>query len=244
MSTAVRRRWAAKRGVLLGACVAITVQVTAAAASMPLTSEHLTTTATCALVSYPATSSYSFDSFVDQNNAGANSGTNNNLTLQSQPSKNRRVYIRFDLTSCLYAVPSGAIVRSATLRLSEAGALPAVCRTYDVFRNTSGPWTESGVTWTNQPAGTTVNQPPTAQRTSSQDVGTPTACANHTGTAYVAWDVKADVAAFLAGTATNYGWMLRDDTEDSGTTYKVNFSARDQANLALAPQLLVTYTLV
>lgn len=232
-----------RAAVLLAMSIALSVPLSAGAAALSLTSQHVTTTATCALVSYPKTSTFSIDSFVDEGNTSANNGTGNNISVQSQTSKNRRGYVQFDVANCLFAPPSTAIVRSAILRLDEAGPLPSTCRTYDVFRNTAA-WGETTITWANQPQSTSSNQPPTSSRTASQDLGSPTTCANHTATTYVAWDVTADVSAFIAGTATNDGWMIRDDTEDNATAVKVNFSARDQNNLALAPQLMVTYTLV
>ena len=233
----------ARRGLAAAAVAAVAVPLPALAAALTLTSEHLTTTATCALVSYPKTSTYSIDSFVDGGTPASNNGTVNQLKLQSQAGHNQRVYVKFPTTGCLFAPPAGSIVRSATLRLFEAGALPGVCRTYDVFR-ASGSWTETGITWTNQPEGTTSNQPASASRTASQDVGNPATCANHTSNAYVDWSVTSDVAAFLAGTATNDGWMIRDDAEDAATAEHVAFSAREQNNLAQAPQLLMTYTSV
>ena len=54
-------------------------------------------------------------------------------------------------------------------------------------------------------------------------------------------DVSTDVGAFVAGTATNNGWMIRDDTESSATARTVTFSAKDLGTLAQAPQLVVTY---
>jgi hypothetical protein len=217
--------------------------VHAAAASISLTSQHLTTTATCALVSYPASSTYGTDSWVNQSVAGQNNGTATQLTIKSLTNGNDRLYARFDLTKCLFAPPAGAIVRSATLRVFET-ALPAACNTFDVFRNSST-WAETTVTWTNQPAGTTANQPPTAQATSqSVSVGSPGTCAIHTTNTYVTWDVKTDVAAFLAGTATNYGWMIRNDTEGQSSAQTANFAARELNTLADAPQLLITYSRV
>ena len=47
-----------------------------------------------------------------------------------------------------------------------AAACRAVCRTEDLFR-VGASWTEAGITWNNQPFGTTVNNPATAQRTSA-----------------------------------------------------------------------------
>jgi hypothetical protein len=243
MRSRLGTRSARRRGLVAALLAAIAAPLAASAATLSLTSQHLTTTATCALVSYPKTTTYSTDSFVNQASAAQNNGTATSVTLQSKASQNQRIYVRFDLTSCLFAPPSGAIVRTATLRMLETGALPNVCRTYDVFRNTTA-WGETTITWTNQPAGTTANVPASAGRTSSQDLGSPTTCANHAATTYVNWDVTADVSAFLGGTATNDGWMIRDDVEDAAPAVKVNFFARDQNTLIDAPQLLITYSLV
>ena len=231
------------RGITAALIAVAAVPLTSSAAGLSLTSEHLTTTATCALVSYPTGSVYSTDSFVASNNTSQNNGAVKNLTVQSQSGNNQRIYVGFDIPSCLFAPPSGAIVRSATLRMLENGALGTTCRTYDVFRNTVA-WGESTITWANQPAGTASDVPASGTRTSFQDVGAPTTCANHTTGVYVSWDVTTDVAAFLDGTATNDGWMIRDDAEDAATGVHNKFFAREQNTLIDAPQLLITYTKV
>jgi hypothetical protein len=216
-----------------------------AAAGIALTSQHLTTTATCALVSYPATSLIGVDAWVEQQHSARNNGTGTTLTISSFGTNTDRADVQFDLTRCAFAPPTGAIVRSATVRLFES-ALPAACETYDIFRNTAS-WTETGVTWATQPAPatTTINQPAGTLATSkSATVGTPGTCGIHAANSYVTWDVTSDVSAFLAGTATNNGWMIRDDVEGQGSAETLTLAARELGTLADAPQLLVTYTLV
>jgi len=97
-----------------------------------------------------------------------------------------------------------------------AMVLPA-CRTDDAFRVTSS-WTESRITWNNQPFGTTLNNPASGQRTDAITVGS-TPCQNTTNSSYVTgWSVAADVQAFIGGSATNNGWMFRDDVEGGSPT--------------------------
>ena len=53
--------------------------------------------------------------------------------------------------------------------------------------------------------------------------------------------MTADVASFVAGTATNFGWMIRDDTEGSAATRTATFAAKELGTVAQEPQLVVTY---
>jgi len=64
----------------------------------------------------------------------------------------------------------------------------------DVFRATSS-WNQASVTWNNKPTIAGV-------KTSTTDL-----IDDQPG--WYAWDVKADVEAFLAETYTNYGWLLK-----------------------------------
>ena len=106
----------------------------------------------------------------------------------------------------------------------------------------SATWTETGITWNNEPFGSTINNPPTASRSGSFTVGTPAGCQNQaTGTYLVGGTVTSDVASFVLGTVTNFGWMLRDDAEGSATTRTVTFSSKELATVGQAPQLVVTY---
>jgi hypothetical protein len=209
------------------------------ASTLSLASKSLTVYRTCTLTATPSTSTVDVDSFVNQAAANGTNGTATTMDSQSSNGANRRIYIRYDLTKCRPAIPATASVKSAVLRL-YVSVIPAVCRTEDVFRVTSS-WIETTITWNNQPFGTSVNNPPTAQRTSAITIGG-APCQNTAAGTYVnGWDVTADAAAFVAGTATNNGWMVRDDTENSATARLARFSTREANVLAQSPQLIITY---
>ena len=85
-------------------------------------------------------------------------------------------------------------------------------------------------------------QPPSGSASNSFTIGTPAGCQNLTNNAYIVGAIMtADVAAFVAGTATNFGWMLRDDVEGSTSTITSTFSAKNLGTASQAPQLVVTY---
>ena len=208
------------------------------AASLPVASQSLTPLRTCSVTATPATTTSVADAAVRQGSPASNFGTTTSMDVASGNGANRRIHVRFDLAGCSPAIPSTAIVRTAMLRLYMT-TVPGMCRTLDIFRVTTS-WTEPGVTWNNQPFGTTINNPASGSRTDSFDVGTPGSCENRV-TGYVSGaSVTADVAAYVAGT-TNNGWMIRDDTEGSSTTRTGTFSTKELATIAQAPQLVVTY---
>jgi hypothetical protein len=225
-------------GVLIGAGV-----VSGRAASISLTSQTLTPYRTCTLTATPATATVASDTTARQGSATTNFGTLTTLTVSSANAANQRIYLRFDLTRCTPAIPSTATVRLATLRLFVT-ALPAVCRTIDLFPATAT-WMETGLTWNNQPFGTTTNNPPSANRTRTFNVGTPIGCQNRTNNSYVVGaTVTTDVAASVAGSTTNFGWMLRDEVEGSATARTTTFSAKNLGTAAQGPQLVITYVTV
>lgn len=219
--------------VLLGL---VTTGGVASAASVPVSSKPLVVYRSCVLTAYPASTTVAIDSYVDQHNSGTNYGTATTLSVRSQNnSYNRRTFVEFDQTKCSPSIPSGATVTNATLGL-YVSSLPGACRTYDLYRVTrsSTQWVETGtgsITWDNAPAVVT-------NATSSATVGA-SSCGG-TGVAYVSWDVTADVALFVSGT-NNRGWMIRDHTESSSTTYTATFSAKNLGTLAQSPQLVMTY---
>jgi hypothetical protein len=235
-------------GLLPLAAVALTAGATlsaivggagGSAAGLSLSSAALTPYRTCVLTATPSSTSVVSDAEVRQANPGTSYGTQTTMAVSSAASSNRRVYVWFDLTACAAAIPATASVRAATLRL-YASALPPACRTLDIFRATAS-WTETGLTWTNQPFGTAINNPASGSRSTSFDIGTPTGCANRTAGYVAGVDVTSDVAAFVSGSATNRGWMLRDDAEGSATARTVTFSAKQLGTIGQAPQLVVTW---
>lgn len=212
------------------------------AAALNLASQTLTPYRTCTITATPATTTTVIDADARQGSAGSNFGTASTIAVSSGANINQRVHVRFDLSQCSPAIPSSATVRLATLRL-YASALPAACRTVNLFR-VAASWTETGLTWTNQPFGTAINNPPSASRSGSFAVGTPTGCQNQAAGYVIGGTVTSDVAAFVAGGATNFGWMLRDDVEGSSTTRTVTFSAKNLGSVAQGPQLVITYVTV
>jgi hypothetical protein len=213
------------------------------AASLSITSQALTPYRTCTLTATPATTAVVADTTVRQGSPATAGGALTSLTVSTAPAANQRAYLRFDLAQCHPTIPATATVRLATLRLFST-ALPAACRTNDVFLDTAA-WDEATVTWNTQPFGKTLNNPATATRTDSFNVGTPAGCENLTNLAYITGaTVTTDVAAFVAGSATNFGWMLRDDVEGSATVRTWTTASKDLGTLARAPQLIVTWVAV
>lgn len=238
----MNRRWSWVTALALGLLVGLSA-IRGAAASLSLTSQDFTPYRTCTITATPAITSAVIDATVRQGSATTNFGAITTLTVSSGSGVNQRIYLKADLTVCSPAVASSAIVRLATLRLYMT-AVPAACRTLDLFPVTVA-WTETGITWNNQPFGTTINNPATGSRTGSFSVGTPVGCQNQVAGSYVVGGtVTNDVAGFVAGGSANLGWMIRDDAEGSATTRTVSFSAKELATAAQEPQLVITYVTV
>jgi hypothetical protein len=219
------------------------VPVIGRAATLGLTSQALTPSRTCTITATPSSTTAVADASVRQASATSTFGTSTTNNVATATGANRRLYVRFDLSVCSPVIPSTAVIRLATLRLFVTG-LPASCRTIDVFRVTTA-WTEAALTWNNQPFGTAINNPAASAASDTFFAGTPTGCQNATTGVYLTGaNPTADVAAFVAGTASNLGWMLRDDVEGSSTAFTQTTSAKDLGTLAQAPQLVVTYVLV
>jgi hypothetical protein len=243
MSAADRRSVFVGTAVLLAVLALLVGLMVGHAAGLNLASQTLTPYRTCVITATPASTTAVVDASVRQGTANGNFGTTNTVDIASTNAANRRLYLRFDLTVCSPAIPATATVRLATLRL-YATALSAACRTIDLFRVTAA-WTETTLTWVNQPFGTTLNNPASGTAVDTFTLGTPAGCQNQaTGIYMVGANPTADVAAFVAGSATNNGWMLRDDVEGSATARTETFSAKDLGTLAQAPQLVITYVLV
>ncbi len=209
----------------------------AVAAPVTVSSSDLTTFRSCTLAAISPLSGVATDATVDQNSPGSTLGLATSLTLTSRSSRNTRVYLRFDLSSCDPVIPATASIDRALLRVAPS-AVASACRTYDIFRVTSS-WMETAIRWNNQPFGTTLNDPPTASRTASSNIGAAPCANTQINVPTSGWDVTADVRLFHTGTS-NFGWMIRDDVENSGTTRTTTLYAREQGSVA-SPQLIVTY---
>jgi hypothetical protein len=156
------------------------------------------------------------DSWIDQNSASNNFGSDAILKVRSQgPSDNFRALIRFALPT---SVPQGCVVQSATLRLYAASA--TTDRTLQAIR-VADDWAENSVTWSNQP------QTTGDAATASSDSG------------YREWDVTTQMqAGYDAG--TNNGFLIWDAAEgDSGSEQQ--FHSREKGENP--PMLVITFAL-
>lgn len=169
----------------------------------------------------------SSDAELDQASPTTNAGSSIQMrTYPWSPSWTRRSIVKFDLSS----IPTGSQVSAATLTLAETGTFGST-RTIGVHRVTTN-WTESAVTW---------NSPWT---TAGGDfVSTPTATASVSWTGLLdsdSWDVTTDVSAFVGGTATNYGWIVKDETENSSQQWW-GFGTKENTTTSNRPKLTVVY---
>ncbi len=206
------------------------------AATLTVTPKNASAFRTCVLTGYPTTSTAMSDSWVDELLKTSNKGSNTDIRVQSSSLGNNRAFLSFDLTKCVPTIANAATVKKATLRI-DLVTDPAGSRTYNLNRVT-GPcpeaattcWTENGLTWNNQPA---VAASPTSTL----------ALTSSSVKQYYALDVTADLAAMVAGTASNYGWRIADSAEGNLTPVLANFKAKETGtNAAGAPQLVVVYS--
>lgn len=152
-----------------------------------------------------------------------------------------RMLIKF---SELNALPAGAVITNATLKLYHPPASPAEWgnsyfpgtalsytnegKIYLVDRSTSGAWNESTVTWANKPAfetGLYASMPVSATRWGGVS----------------STDVTTLVQAIVNGGGLNNGFYIKLSNEKH---YRQQvFASSDYADAALWPELLVEYSL-
>jgi hyaluronate lyase len=212
------------RRSLVIAVISLATAGAAVAASITLTSAHLTTFAKVYGSPTTCTLGPSADTYVFQLLASNNFGTATTLDVASTTAFVKQTFIRFDLSGCSPPIPTGAIVQSAALKLTVS-ALAASTRTY-VLKNAAASWSETTLTWSNAPA-------VAATATASATVTVGTAA----GTV-VQWSVVSDVQSFVTAAATNNGWRLGDSAEGSGIS-TLSFGSREAATGR--PQLVITY---
>ena len=133
-----------------------------------------------------------------------------------------RSLLQFDLAS----IPNGASVSNAQLILCFSSIAPSAAgRIHELNRPTSG-WTETTVTWNNQPGG---NSGAAVTWTIPSVPG----C--------ISLDVTVPVQTWVGG-AVNYGWRITDQDEATAALADVQYITREDAVPGLRPTLNVTYT--
>ena len=233
MRTLLLRSAVSLRALLVAAALtAVLASGVGFAAGLAITPHALTIFTTADVVPVTTcTLTANADTYAHEDSSGTNFGTATTLQVRSGVRRvflltvpdNKRSFVRFDLSSC--SIPSSARVVTAQLNLFLSTA-PASSRTYQAHRVTQA-WTETNLDWDNQP---TV----AASATASAATGT-------AGNVTIAWDVRADIQTFVAGTATDNGWRLKDLTEGADPAREGRFNSREHGTASQRPGLVVTY---
>jgi hypothetical protein len=211
-----------RRSAILVVAVVLVVCTAAAAqaATLGVTSTNLGATSIAVTIT-SVSSTGAASTTANQASPNTNSGTSTTLTVQSATlSRNQRTFVRFDLSS----IPTSARVDSATLRLTMFGA-PSASRTYEVDRANAA-WGETTLTWNNMPTAAAA---------------TATVASGTTSNVNLSWDVTPDVGAFVANSAVNFGWQIKDTVESSTTTRTATFRSDEYATSSQRPTLTVIY---
>lgn len=164
------------------------------------------------------------DTYVDEAAPTTTYGSATTIKVRSQQNANQRSLIRVDLAGC--SIPQNASVKTARLDLYLVTA-PSNSRSYGTHA-ASASWDEATATWNAQPAAATT---PTATTATGTSAGVT-----------LSWDVVADVRAFVSGTGTNNGWLLKDQSEaaaDPGVAGE--FASREDTSAARRPTLVISY---
>lgn len=160
------------------------------------------------------------DAVLTSSAATTNNGSNTTFQTMRDASNNKnRSVLQFDLSS----IPSTAIINTAKLTLygsAHSGINPSYLR-----KNTSS-WNETTVTWNTAPATSTVNQISLAQSTVATQTYT--------------MDVKTFVQDMVNVPATNFGWTLIKQDENSIGSLVFNSS---DVRYSSRPLLEISYTI-
>ncbi len=163
------------------------------------------------------------DTYVLQNNAGTNYGTGTTLIVRARTNQAGHAYLFFNTTG----IPANAQVIYANLSLFQTVASTAN-RTLLINRVSNSSWTETGLTWTTQPANASYTDVINAQAA----IG------------WVTFDVTKDILNFLNGTYPNYGWEIQDAVESGTTTiYTHTFASKENTNTSAVPELNIYFVI-
>jgi hypothetical protein len=162
------------------------------------------------------------DSHIYSGSTGSNYGTAlTSYTYVASSGNFYRYLANFDLSS----IPSGATIYSAKLRLTpttvgEGGATS----TNFLLQGITGTWTETGVTYANQPATTSANQVSTSSLVSSKRE----------------FDVTNIIQAVKNGVQTFNGFEIRRDSETTVTS-ACQYHSKDATTSTNRPSLEIVW---
>lgn len=164
------------------------------------------------------------DTYVDKSSPDTNYGTSTFLRYRGcsyWPTQTQRIYVRFPFTG----IPFNAIITSAVLRWY---GLESASYTGINIRNVSDrTWTETGITWNNQPLFDTY---PGTHFYKSANPGY--------------WE-SYDITSYIQdqfNLGVNADFMIQCD-ESSPTCVDAGFASKEYSNTANRPYLEITYTI-
>lgn len=232
-----------RRVVALVSVVVSLVGGAALAASVSVQSQRLTALpvinqAAPTTTAGPATNTCTLtpvaDSWVQQDAAGTNFGGQPTLRVRSGDGpQNRRSFVRFNLAACSPTLPSDTTKISAATFSLWLVTSPGSTRDHELARVGSA-WTESAITWTNQPSSVVVSG------TAKTNIPTTPGA--------VSYNVLTDVRAWASGTANN-GWRIKDEAENANNQVReATYTSRECAAATTPacpsnelPKLVITY---
>jgi len=182
---------------------------------------------------YPVAQSYSWEIVPLANNGGSN-----NFEITSWHSgHNMRGWIAFNMSS----IPQGVWIMSATLNLrlwvkttsNQSQLGDPTGRLYGVYALT-GPWTDEGINWANQPNWT---EPDSATSPVPPGQG-----GWYGPIIWMQWDLTGMVKDWQSGALPNYGFVVKDTQENASLLYSTQFFTIHQVpDKTYYPRLVVTY---
>lgn len=145
-------------------------------------------------------------------------------------SSNVRSLIQFDLSS----IPTNAVITDARFSLYYNSSSPEGTHFNTFFtpntsylRRVTSAWSESTVTWNNQPTITTTNQISLAATTSSTQN-------------FLNINIKTFVQYWVNNPSQNFGMQFR--VQNEAKFRKLIFASSDHPTSSLRPKLIITYT--
>ena len=166
----------------------------------------------------------SADSEVREQFPTTNYGTSVSVFVAPKTAERMRGFLQFDTSSCA-GLGASSTVLSGDLKLYVVNA-PFEERTHELKRVAAN-WSETTVTWNNQPAVTNA-------ATDSQIIST-------TSAVYVTFDGTVDVKAWVAGTAINNGWRVSDAAENTLAQPSVEYQSSEIGTPSFRPELTIVY---
>jgi len=162
------------------------------------------------------------DSPVESNNPTTNYGNSTGCAVGNTATNIIRTYIKFDLST----IPANAIVVDADLKLYQWGTLGTDNFTIGLYKVTSD-WDESIIDWDPQP-------------TCSFDAEITSEISWGTTPTWRSWDIDTLAQAWLDGSITNYGVVLKD-TNEASVDMLAYFLTSDYATDTKRPKLEIDY---